>query len=205
MLQKQTVKPALLELLDFLMHQEIFKNYYLVGGTSLALQRGHRESVDIDLFGNNEINEIEFTATLSKFGTPITLKKSKNIIVYSVSGIKLDFVNYHYQWLKPAKLIEHIRFASFEDIGAMKLNAIAGRGSKKDFIDLYLLLQEFTLKDLFSFYKLKYTDGSEFLVLKSLTYFDDADLENSPKMYLSETWDTIKQFITDKTLAYLNK
>jgi hypothetical protein len=122
MLQKQTVKPALLELLNFLMNQEIFKGYYLVGGTSLALQLGHRESVDIDLFGNEEINEIEFT-----------------------------------------------------------------------------------LKDLISFYKLKYTDGSEFLVLKSLTYFEDADLENSPKMYLSETWDTIKQFIINKTLEYLNK
>jgi len=205
MLQKQTVKPALLELLNFLMHQEIFKGYYLVGGTSLALQLGHRESVDIDLFGNEEINEIEFTATLSKFGTPIIIKKSKNIIVYSVSGIKLDIVNYNYRWLKPAKLMEHIRFASFEDIGAMKLNAIAGRGSKKDFIDLYLLLQEFTLKDLISFYKLKYTDGSEFLVLKSLTYFEDADLENSPKMYLTVTWDTIKQVITNQTLEYLNK
>ena len=205
MLQKQTVKPELLVLLNFLMGEEIFRDYNLVGGTSLALQKGHRESIDIDLFGNKEIEEIEFTAALSIFGNPIILKKSKNIIVYSVDGIKLDFVNYHYPWLKPFKLIENIRFASFEDVGAMKLNAIAGRGTKKDFIDLYVLLQHFTLKDLISFYKLKYADGSEFLVLKSLTYFDDADIENNPKMFLQVHWEHIKQFILKHTLEYLKE
>lgn len=82
----------------------------------------------------------------------------------------------------------------------MKLNAIAGRGSKKDFIDLYFLLNDFSLKQMLGFYNEKYFDGSEFLVLKSLSYFEEADYQPQPKMFLEFDWEICKQKITDELI-----
>ena len=87
-----------------------------------------------------------------------------------------------------------------KDIAAMKLNAIAGRGSKKDFIDLFFLLKKYSLKEMISFYNQKYTDGSEFMVQKSLTYFDDADEQLSPKMFYDFNWEDCKQKIVEEVL-----
>ncbi|WP_089239403.1 nucleotidyl transferase AbiEii/AbiGii toxin family protein [Belliella buryatensis] len=100
-------------------------------------------------------------------------------------------------------LFNEFRLASKEDIGAMKLNAIAGRGSKKDFIDLYFLLNEFSLEELIGFYRDKYQDGSEFLVLKSLSYFADADTEPTPLMLKDANWDKIKNQIANSTKNYM--
>ena len=195
MLQTQTIQPKLLELLKKIMASSVFEAFNLVGGTSLALQIGHRFSVDIDMFGNSQIDEIEFIQELSNFGSVVILKKSKNIIIFSVDGIKVDFVNYKYPLLDKLTIIDGIRMVSVKDISAMKLNAIAGRGSKKDFIDLYFLLQMHTLSEMLSFYTNKYIDGSEFMVLKSLTFFDDADNEEMPIMFEDINWDEIKKIV----------
>ena len=195
MLQQQSVSGELLELLEALMHEETFRDFVLVGGTSLALQLGHRVSVDIDLFGMSDIDENHFLEVLQKMGETIVLKKSKNILICSVNGAKVDFVNYHYPWLEHYSVSDSIRLASQKDIGAMKLNAIAGRGSKKDFIDLYYLLKQYSLDELIQFYLDKYSDGSEFMVLKSLAYFDDADLEATPVLFEQVSWEEIKKNI----------
>jgi predicted nucleotidyltransferase len=192
MLQTQSVDPKLLELLKKIMNCDSFSDFNLVGGTSLALQIGHRNSIDIDLFGNSEIFADDFIEILSDFGKVITLKKSKNILILSVDGIKVDFVNYKYPLLEDIKVIENVRLVSQPDIAAMKLNAIVGRGSKKDFIDLYYLLQTYSLQEMISFFNKKFADGSEFMVLKSLHYFDDADLEEMPKMTHPIDWNEIK-------------
>lgn len=204
MLYRQTVKPRLLEILEGLMNQSVFNDFYLVGGTSLALQIGHRESIDIDLFGNRELEEIEISSYLRNFGKVQILKKSKNILIYSVDGVKVDFVNYDYPWLNPPIISENLRLADAKDIAAMKLNAISGRGSKKDFIDLYFLLSKYSLSEMIGFYNKKFVDGSEFLVLKSLTYFDDADLDQTPKMYNPIDWEEIKLSVKKQLRNYLN-
>lgn len=183
MLYQQTVRPKLLEILTALMSNPYFGEFYLVGGTSLALQIGHRESIDIDLFGYKELDELELSDFLSTLGKIQILKKSKNILIYTIDGIKVDLVNYRYPWLYPCLNLENQRLADQRDIAAMKLNAISGRGSKKDFIDLHFLLKKYSLSEMIGYYNKKFLDGSEFLVLKSLTYFDDADLDESPKMY----------------------
>ena len=120
------------------------------------------------------------------------MKKSKNIIIVSIDGIKVDFVNYKYPLLEDIKTIENIRLVSDKDIAAMKLNAIAGRGSRKDFIDLYFLLKKYSLNEMLDFYKQKYIDGSEFMVIKSLNYFEDADSEEMPIMFEKISWNEIK-------------
>ncbi|MFN3998108.1 hypothetical protein [Algoriphagus sp.] len=94
--------------------------------------------------------------------------------------------------------------ADQRDIAAMKLNAISGRGSKKDFIDLHFLLSKYSLSEMIGYYNKKFADGSEFLVLKSLTYFDDADLDETPKMYYPIDWDKIKLSVKKEVRNYLN-
>ncbi|MFA5555787.1 MAG: nucleotidyl transferase AbiEii/AbiGii toxin family protein [Flavobacteriaceae bacterium] len=199
MLQTQTTLPDLLELLKKIMHEKLFENYFLVGGTALALQIGHRNSIDIDLFGNNEINTYQFIDKLEEFGEVIVNQSSKNILITRTNGIKVDFVNYKYPLLSNPIEIDSIRMLSKKDISAMKLNAIAGRGSKKDFIDLYFLLQEFSLTEIIDFYCQKYHDGSKFMVIKSLVYFEDADGEEQPKMFKNFDWQECKRYILEET------
>lgn len=202
MLQTQTISPKLLELLKKIMDDQFFQNFILVGGTSLALQIGHRNSIDIDLFGDQDINQKIFIDKLSDFGVVEVSQASKNIMITSIDAIKVDFVNYKYPLLSNFKTIDSIRLVSLEDIAAMKLNAILGRGSRKDFIDLYFLLKQFSLKQILDFYKKKYTDGSEFLVLKSLSYFADADAQPQPKMYKDFDWEICKQKIIEEVVKF---
>lgn len=170
-------------------------NTRLVGGTSLALQIGHRVSVDIDLFGEMQIDRTDLLQQLSTAGKVIQLKESPNIHIFSIDGIKVDIVNYPYSWLSPSKTENNIRLAALEDICAMKLAAVTGRGSKKDFIDIYFLLQQFSLKEMLTLYNRKYADGSTFLVLKSLSYFEDAETDPCPFMLINTDWETVKNSI----------
>ena len=192
MLQTQCVSNGLLEILNSVMQNPLFIGYRLVGGTSLALQLGHRQSIDLDFFGEQPIDEDAFLSALKPIGVVHVLKKSKNILILTVNNIKVDFVHYSYPWLDPALELNGIRLATKKDIAAMKLNAIAGRGSKKDFIDLYYLLKEISLHEMLHAYQEKYKGGSVFMVQKSLTYFEDADSETSPFITDGTNWDDIK-------------
>ena len=195
MLQKQAVKPELLELLEKLMLVDEFANFNLVGGTALALYEGHRLSVDIDMFGKSDIDTDKFTDILKEKGETIILSQSPKILIFSINGIKVDFVDYNFELLEPLTIIEGIRLLSKKDIAAMKLNAIAGRGSKKDFFDAFQLLNEFTLTEMLTFYSQKYPNGSEFMVLKSMLYFDDAENEPDPLMIIPISWEEVKERI----------
>lgn len=120
---------------------------------------------------------------------------SKNINIFWVNGIKVDMVNYPYPWLDLPIEEDGVRLASLRDIAAMKVSAIVNRGTKKDFIDLYTLLRFFKLDDILDIYSRKYSDGSLFIVLKSLTYFDDAETDPMPNVLNDTTWETVKDSI----------
>jgi len=198
MLQTQTVSPELLELLKQIMESDFFSDFVLVGGTALALQIGHRNSIDLDFFANKEIDEEKFLQELQKFGNAEKVAGSKNILICSVNGIKVDFVNHIYPFLDDVCFVENIRMASKKDISAMKLNAIEGRGTKKDFIDLNFLLSDFTLSQMIGFYNEKFFNHTDFMMIKSLIYFDDADLFPQPKMFVDFDWENCKQKITEE-------
>lgn len=205
MLQYQTVDSTTLELLIRLQSVDAFKDLCLAGGTALALQIGHRMSVDLDLFGKLETSEAAFANALTTFEKVIILKKTANIHIFSINDIKVDFVNYPYPWIDDGITAQGIRLAGLRDIAAMKLAAITGRGTKKDFIDIFFLLQEFSLSDMLRFYEAKYRDGSSFLVLKSLVYFDDAEPEQEPFMLKAISWQAVKATITTRQHEYLQK
>lgn len=117
---------------------------------------------------------------------------SKNINIFWLNGIKVDMVNYPYPWLDLPIEENRVRLASLNDIAAMKIAAIVNRGTKKDFIDLYTLLQSFSLDNILDMYSRKYSDGSLFIVMKSLIYFDDAETDPMPNVLNDTTWEDVK-------------
>lgn len=200
MLQTQTVSTELLELLKSIMNSAFFSDYILVGGTALALQFGHRNSVDLDFFANKEIDEDKILEELKKLGKVQKISGSRSVLICSINGIKVDFVNHRYPFLDRSIVIDSVRMASPKDISAMKLNAIEGRGTKKDFIDLYFLLEKFSLNEMIAFYNEKYIDHTDFMMLKSLTYFVDADIFPQPEMFSTFDWDECKAKIISEYL-----
>ena len=202
MLSHKTIEPGTLELLKSLMLEPEFSQLRLVGGTSLALQYGHRVSIDLDFFGEIQTDDDTIKSILHKYGALKVIKEIANIKVYILNNIKIDIVNYNYKWIDAPLIEEDIRLATPKDIAAMKVNAIAGRGSKKDFIDMYFLLQHFSLSDIISFYEEKYPESSVFRALMSLTYFEDAEEQIMPKMFSDTSWDTVKEHIIKTVSKY---
>ena len=103
---------------------------------------------------------------LRTLGTLTILNDSKNIHIYVLNEVKIDIVNYTYPWLDDVVYKDGIRLASPRDIAAMKITAIEGRGTKKDFVDIYFLLKKYSLKNLLDFYSQKYPDSSSFMAMK---------------------------------------
>ena len=198
MLHTETVAPSTLELLTALQSIGLLSETRLVGGTSLALQYGHRISVDLDLFAPNlGADFISVIAEIKSKGYQMEIRKqSPNILIAMIENVKVDIVNYPYPWIDVERREEKIVLATDKDIAAMKLSAITNRGTKKDFVDLFFLLQKFSLEQMLAFYSGKYDDGSSFMVLKSLTYFEDAETDPSPNLIdKSLSWPDIKNTI----------
>ena len=143
MLQLQTVFPDTLELLKGLSSRPEMSGLRLVGGTALALQYGHRQSIDLDFFGTLAVEQDDIIEMFSSMGSFTIHNRTKRILQGALRGIKVDVIDYsQYPWIDAAVVEDGITLASPRDIAAMKINAIEGRGTRKDFIDIYFLLQE---------------------------------------------------------------
>lgn len=204
MLQLSTIDASTLELLKKLMQIEELRRMRLVGGTALALQLGHRKSIDLYFFGAIDFADVYSGEMFKDFNKVTILKSSKNINIFIINDVKVDIVNYTYPWLQEEQIHDGVRLAGIEDIAAMKHAAIAGRGSKKDFVDIYFLLQQYSLKKLLAFYNKKYFDGSEYMVLKGLTYFEDAEKDLPIEMIHQIAWLEIKKYILHEVEVYNN-
>ena len=203
MLSLQTVLPDTLELLKVLMRQPLLHDMRLVGGTSLALQYGHRRSVDLDFFGHTTEDVDELTNMLSSCAKDVVRGNcTKSIKAYFLNNIKVDIVNYQYRWIDEPVICDGLRLASPKDIAAMKVNAVMGRGTKKDFVDMYFLLRHYTFDEIMQFYLQKYPDGSEYRALLSMTYFADADPQPMPHMFQQVEWNTIKEEVKHQVERY---
>ena len=197
MLSYRTVEPRTWKLLKKLSDKDFLSEARLVGGTALALQYGHRMSVDLDFFGNINGNDIDLKGELREVGTLSVIKESKNINVFLLDGIKVDFINHSYPWIDDAVKEQAIVLASPQDIAALKINAIEGRGSKKAFA---LGIQGGQAsggagQELLNFYTRKYPEYSLFRALMSLTYFEDAEKQLMPKMFVDIKWEEMKEYI----------
>lgn len=202
MLHEKTVENSTLKLLKDLQTMPMLKNTRLVGGTALALQYGHRQSIDLDFFGSFTSDNDELVENMRQLGSVRIISMKPNIKVIILNGVKIDIVNYKYRWIDEAVKENDLSLASPKDISAMKVNAIEGRGTKKDFIDLYFLLQHYSLNEILGFYALKYPDNSSFRALMSMGYFDDAEPQPMPKMLANVSWNEIKSHIKNTLTAY---
>ena len=203
MLSLQTVDSDTLELLKRFFANPELKDVRLVGGTALALQYGHRKSVDLDFFGvlpEDKELLIDIARTL---GDIQVINQTRMILQLIVNQVKVDFVDYsRYLWIDEPINGDGFVLASDCDIAAMKVNAIIGRGTRKDFIDLYVLLQHYSLKEIMNFYRQKYPEFSEYRALLSMTYFEDAEMQDMPQMFIDTSWEDMKKTIVEAVKAY---
>ena len=140
MLHYETIAPATLELLKRLMAEPQLADTRLVGGTALALQLGHRSSIDLDLFGHFSCDDIQLRKVLSSLGELQVINTSENVKLFTIDTVKVDVVNYDSPWIDEMIYEDGLRLASVPEIAAMKVRAIVGRGTRKDFVDMYYLL-----------------------------------------------------------------
>ena len=152
MLHYETIHPDTLELLRKIQSLEMFKDAWLVGGTALALQLGHRKSIDLDFFGSIDASLQEIASALSTFASVSPLSESSMKRFLIVDGVKVDVVNYPYSWIDEPVIEDGVALAGIKDIAAMKLSAITNRGTRKDFVDFYFLLKYFSFEELINLY-----------------------------------------------------
>lgn len=197
MLHLETVEPSTLVLLRRLLQLPLLADTRLVGGTALALQLGHRTSVDLDVFGKWDYAEDLFHA-FSGIGETIvsSRKPDGKMQFFFVNGVKVDCVSYErYDWLEPPVEEDGVRLAGIHDIAAMKINAITNRGTRKDFVDVARLMDDCSLEEMFKWYLAKYKDANPALALRSLSYFEDAEAMPMPRMLIPFDWDEAKRRI----------
>ena len=182
MLQIQTIAPATLLILKQLMNDPQMEHFRLVGGTALALQLGHRISVDLDLFSQTPFDAQQLQENLEINHLLQTDYLAKGTVKGEINGVQIDCIEHNYPWIKPLVEEDGIRLASLEDISAMKLNAIAGNGTRiKDFIDVAELSSVFSLNQMLNFYEQKY-NANILIPLKAIIYFDDINKSEPIKM-----------------------
>lgn len=175
----------------------IVQDFYLSGGTGLALQIGHRESQDLDFFSEKDFDVELLQVELAKIGHLESIQLDKGTLNCFIDNVKIQFLHYPYKLLEKKLEWEGIFVSSMLDIACTKLLTISSRGSKKDFIDLYFLLQTYTLAFLFEKLEEKYTNLNydKLHILKSLIYFEDAEKQPFPRMHEEISWEIIKKEI----------
>lgn len=200
----QSIEPKTKRVLEKIAKTWIAKDFYLAGGTALAVWLGHRESVDLDWFCREGFSDRKIKEELAKIGEFKLSGEDKGTIHGELDGVKVTFLHYGYKQLFPAAVFEGINLADERDIAAMKIDAVSSRGSKKDFVDLYFLLEKYSLDELLGFFEKKFSgvEYNRLHILKSLVYFENADNDPMPTMLKKIDWDEIKKTIAKKALDF---
>lgn len=202
-----SLTPATRDAFQLLSKQKFIENFYLAGGTGLALHFGHRFSVDLDFFSDdgNAVGSDQRSVLRALLDDPtlaITYDKDSTFVV-TWRGVGVSFFRLNlYPLVQPVVLVNNVRLASVEEIGAMKLAAIINRGTRKDMVDLYFILQHVSLDALFQVASVKYAKVRSFPVsaARALSYFDDAESQPMPQMLDKTPWSKMKKFLEKKAV-----
>jgi predicted nucleotidyltransferase component of viral defense system len=187
--------------LNLLRKLKFLKKYgfYLAGGTALALQIGHRTSVDFDFYTEKKFDSRKLREEFDKrFKKVQEIYIAEDTLGLNVDGVGMSFFKYPYKLIRTCQEINGINLASKEDIAAMKIISISQRGRRRDFIDIYFLMKEFGLTQIIQFVKEKYPMFNIYVGLQGLTYFEDADEDPEKgrfKLLKEVKWTEIKKFI----------
>lgn len=182
---------------------EVADVFALAGGTNLALRFGHRLSVDLDFFCPQPFNKSSLSKVLfEKYGAALVLlNETAQSLRYALRGVKTEFLLHEYPTLHVHEDLQRAKLYSIPDVAAMKINAVIGRGAKKDFWDVACLLQQFSLTALIDFYNRKYPPADAGLIIRSLSYFEDAEREPDPISLNKVSWKGIRETIEDAITA----
>lgn len=176
---------------------------YMAGGTALALQMGHRRSVDFDFFTSADFDSGEMIAKLNSLGKFTVDQVSPRTLLGEFMETKFSLFYLSYPLIDKSLDFSGVSLASTKDIAAMKLAAITGRGTKKDYIDLYFLAKEkYQFAEMFAFYDQKYgiLEANKMTIVKALQYFEDVDQSEMPVMFKPVNWEDVKRFIQDQAI-----
>lgn len=207
MLHIETVEPNTFSILEQLLKIPALSGFYLVGGTALSLTYGHRLSEDLDLFSSAKFEKEKVIQDLKKkFKTKFIVEEKPprfGIFCY-IDNVKVDIVRHSHPQIRTAVTMDGIRMFSKEDIIAMKVQAILGRGKKKVFWDIAELLDHYTVADFIKFHKEKYSTQNLLIsVPQAMLYFADAEESEDPISLKNQTWEKVKKRISDKVRKYL--
>ena len=198
---EETLIKGAKENLALLGHSEFLKDAYLAGGTAVALQLGHRISVDFDFFTSKEFLPNSIAAELSNVGSFVVEQADRGTILGEFEGIKFSLFMYQYPLIFFPLEYLSVKVADIRDIAAMKIDAIATRGAKRDFIDLFFVCKSgYRLSELLNFYNEKYGMLASNLlhIQKSLVFFNDAETDEMPRMLKDIEWEELKTFFEDE-------
>ncbi|MEK7451182.1 MAG: nucleotidyl transferase AbiEii/AbiGii toxin family protein [Patescibacteria group bacterium] len=198
----KTLFPDTLRAIQLVTGVTEIKQAYLAGGTALALQIGHRISIDLDFFTQQEFNETELSTKLSSLPEFVQDGTAQWTVWGKIGKTKFSMFYYKYPLLEETVPFEGLQLASLADIAAMKIHAIEDRGTRRDFVDVYFLSKKYTLEEMLGFYQKKYAVLEDHLysILRSLDYFEDAEQEKQmPQMLASVAWEEIKEYFRKET------
>lgn len=199
-------------ILEKIIQKVSLDRYYLAGGTALALQTGIRESFDFDFFVQTEFDENLLVQELEEVGELEVTVCRKGTLHAILNGVQITFLHFENNLVEDKVMTEDINglyLASIKDIAIMKLIAISQRGTKKDFFDLYYICNHFniTIKDILDILDKKYDKNKiNYLhIIQSLAYFEDAEDENLPKVFINYNWGTIKDYYIEEQSKIYNE
>jgi hypothetical protein len=208
MLYTKTVEPETFSLLKKLMKLPSLQPFSLVGGTALSLRYGHRSSIDLDLFYHNKFDQTLIENELRLVFSEDFVYESghKNIGLFCyLNKVKVDIVYFPHLPIAPFEIESGIRFYNIADIAAMKIQAILGRGKKKDFWDLHELLKHYSLQQIMDWHKQKYPNQMLAISIpNAISYFTEADESETPVSFKKQTWESIKKDISSVVSDYLS-
>jgi hypothetical protein len=199
--------PVTLEAFHFIEQLPFIRSFYLAGGTGLALLLGHRFSIDLDFFSSHSsaVNSVQRDALRILLDDPslsITYDTDGTFgVVWREVGISFFRLTI-YPLVQDPILLGGINLATIEEIGAMKLAAIIDRGTRKDLVDLYYILQATSLEEIFKVASIKYARVQSFPVsaVRALAYFVDAEAVPMPRMLNHTPWSKMKKFLEGQAL-----
>lgn len=172
---------------------------YLAGGAALALHLGHRQSVDLDWFTPRTLRTDELAEDVRRLGTPVTIQQNtEGTFLGAVAGVKVSVFRYRFPLLNAPVSIDGCNVASIADLAAMKLLAVSQRAAKRDYVDVYAMLdsRRVTLPQMLEAFKAKYPTGDVQAALRALAYHKDVDREPMPVMRAALTWAQVKAGLT---------
>lgn len=198
--------------LDFLSKEKWLKKseWYLAGGTALALQAGNRKSYDLDFFSvERDFDGKKLLANFIKKSNWKTDIEEKNTIYGELFGAKISFIAYPF-FVPDQNLDYHgaIKVLSPRDIAVMKITAISQRGRKRDFFDLYWCAKNIEpLEDIIRRLKKQYPSVAHDYhhILKSMIYFEDAESDPNPEIYFKASWNEVKKFFSKEIPAIMKR